>query len=74
LRYDVATIKPNKANSGWKLEPTLDGYMALGVSLYSLIEEAYGIYDDGLPGLICTNSNHRDWEQGAGYGKEKAHT
>jgi hypothetical protein len=28
----------------------------------------------GLPGLICTNSNHRDWEQGAGYGKEKAHT
>ena len=43
LRYDVATIKPSKANSGWKLEPTLDGYTAHGVSLHSLIEEAYGI-------------------------------
>jgi site-specific recombinase XerD len=27
----------------------------------------------GLPGLICTSCNHRNWVQGAGYGKEAAH-
>ncbi len=27
----------------------------------------------GLPGLICTSCNHRNWIQGAGYGKEAAH-
>jgi integrase len=27
----------------------------------------------GLPGLICTSCNHRNWIQGAGYGKEASH-
>jgi hypothetical protein len=29
--------------------------------------------DGGLPGLICTSCNHRNWVRGAGYGKEAAY-
>ncbi len=43
----VAAIRPSKA-TGWRLQPTPDGYTATGVSLRMLVQEAYGISDDKL--------------------------
>jgi uncharacterized protein (TIGR03435 family) len=47
--FEVATIKPNNKNDGrWRLQPTPDGYTAMGVSLRKLVQEAYGVFDDKL--------------------------
>jgi uncharacterized protein (TIGR03435 family) len=49
LTFEAATIKPNNKNDGrWKLQPTPDGYTAMGVSLFKLVQEAYGIFDAKL--------------------------
>ncbi|MBB5060922.1 uncharacterized protein (TIGR03435 family) [Granulicella aggregans] len=59
----VAAIKPSKA-TGWRLQPTPDGYTATGVSLRMLVQEAYGVYDEKLlsggPGWF--NSDRFDLE------------
>ena len=44
--FDVATIKPNKGNNGWRLEFTPDGFTARGVVLRQVIQEAFGIYEE----------------------------
>lgn len=44
MGFAVSTIKPSQSQ-GWKLQPTLNGYTARGVSLLQMIQEAYGIYE-----------------------------
>ncbi len=44
--FEVATIRLNPTDGGWRLQPTLDGYTGLRVTLLYLIEEAYGLYDE----------------------------
>jgi uncharacterized protein (TIGR03435 family) len=45
--FEVATIKPNKTGNGrWRMSFTPYGFTAKGVSLKSVIQFAYGIYDD----------------------------
>ncbi len=46
--FDVATIKVNRSEGGWRLQPTLNGYTGMRVTLRMLIQEAYGNYDDAL--------------------------
>jgi uncharacterized protein (TIGR03435 family) len=50
LTFDVVTIKPHdpRGTTGWRLQPTPDGYSASNVSLLRLVGEAYGIYDAKL--------------------------
>ena len=49
LTFEVATIKPAQTNnSGWRLNPTPDGYTARNVSLLKFVGEAYGIFDAKL--------------------------
>ena len=46
--FAVATIKPNSNNDGrWRLSFTRYGYSSMGVPVHMLIQEAYGIYEDG---------------------------
>jgi uncharacterized protein (TIGR03435 family) len=48
LRFAVATIKPNLKNDGrWRLEFSRYGYSAIGVPVHMLIQDAYGMYEDG---------------------------
>jgi uncharacterized protein (TIGR03435 family) len=57
--YDVASIKPGKPDSGSTLLFRLDGFTAKGMTLKSLIKEAYGIEDDqllGAPGWLNTQT------------------
>jgi uncharacterized protein (TIGR03435 family) len=50
ITFAVSTVKPSQSQ-GWRLQPTLNGYTATGVSLAQLIHEAYGIYEpDRLSG------------------------
>jgi uncharacterized protein (TIGR03435 family) len=45
--FAVSTVKPNMRNDGrWKLNPSHEGWSAMGVSVHKLIQEAYGIYED----------------------------
>jgi len=47
--FEVASIRQNKTNNGrWRMNFTLDGLSAFGVSLQYVIHDAYGIYDDRL--------------------------
>ncbi|WP_256369658.1 TIGR03435 family protein [Granulicella sp. L56] len=50
ITFAVSTVKPSQSQ-GWRLQPTLNGYTAMGVSLFQMIQEAYGIYQpDRLSG------------------------
>jgi uncharacterized protein (TIGR03435 family) len=62
--FEVATIKRNPSPNGWKLQFTLNGFTARGVTLDDLIHEAYGIYErDRLSGgPIWADSNKFDVE------------
>lgn len=45
--FAVSTVKLNNRNDGrWRMEPTRDGFLAMGVTMHSLIQEAYGIYEN----------------------------
>ena len=45
-RFSISTVKPNNLNDGrWKMQFTADGYIARGVTLQQLIQDAYGMYD-----------------------------
>jgi uncharacterized protein (TIGR03435 family) len=48
--YDVASIKPGKSGDGSTLLFRLDGFTAKGMTLKSLMKEAYGIEDDQISG------------------------
>jgi uncharacterized protein (TIGR03435 family) len=57
--YDVASIKPGKPGMGSTLLFRLDGLTAKGMTLKSLIKEAYGIEDDqilGAPNWLNTQT------------------
>jgi uncharacterized protein (TIGR03435 family) len=65
LAFEVATIKPSaRPDGGWRLEHTPDGYTGTNVSLYKLIQEAYGITDVKLVigGPNWTNTDKFDLE------------
>ncbi|HWG16254.1 MAG TPA: TIGR03435 family protein, partial [Acidobacteriaceae bacterium] len=55
LAFEVVTIKPDNVSRGWRLQPTSDGYTGTYISLYKLVQEAYGFPD---PKLI---SGGPDW-------------
>jgi len=48
LVFEVVTIKPDSVSRGWRLQPTPDGYTGTNISLYKLVQEAYGVYDSKL--------------------------
>ena len=48
LTFEVVTIKPDTTSRGWRLQATPDGYTGTWVSLYKLVQEAYGIFDSKL--------------------------
>ena len=48
LTFEVATFKPHGQGVGWNLNPTPDGYTAKNVSLFKLVQEAYGVFDAKL--------------------------
>ncbi|HXE08589.1 MAG TPA: TIGR03435 family protein [Acidobacteriaceae bacterium] len=48
LAFEVVTIKPDTNGRGWALQPTPDGYRGVNISLYKLVQEAYGIFDSKL--------------------------
>jgi len=49
LSFEVATIKPTARTDGaWKLQPTPDGYTGMDISLFHLVQEAYGVFDKSL--------------------------
>ena len=43
LSFAVATVKPSHSD-GWRMNQTLDGFSARGVSLRQMVQEAYGIW------------------------------
>jgi uncharacterized protein (TIGR03435 family) len=44
LAFEVATIKPTARTDGhWSLHETPDGYVGVDVSLFKLVQEAYGL-------------------------------
>lgn len=46
VTFEVATIKPTARTDGlFRLRPTADGYSGNDISLFYLIQEAYGVYD-----------------------------
>lgn len=46
VAFAVSTVKPSVAR-GWKMQPTPNGYSAMGVTLLQLVQEAYGMYEAG---------------------------
>jgi uncharacterized protein (TIGR03435 family) len=42
--FEAVTIKPDAASRGWALQPTPDGYIGHYISLYKLVQEAYGVF------------------------------
>ncbi len=61
LTFSVASVRPTTPNaSGWRLQFTLDGFVAESVTLQDLIEEAYGISQtDRLMGIPPWASKQR---------------
>jgi len=63
-KFDVISVKLNKAAQGWRESATADGYSAKGITLKTLLMEAYGIRPDyrivGAPGW--SNDNRYDIE------------
>ena len=48
IEFDVATIKPSPPKiRSWKMEFTLDGFTAQGVTVKQIVQEAYDAYEDG---------------------------
>jgi uncharacterized protein (TIGR03435 family) len=48
LAFDVVSIRPTDPNArGWRLNFTVDGFVANRVTLHQLIREAYTAYEDG---------------------------
>jgi len=65
IEFDVATVKPSPAQiRSWKMEFTLDGFTAQGVTLRDLVQEAYDAYEDGrvVGGPAWLNSDRFDIE------------
>ena len=57
--FAITSVKPNKLNDGrWKLQFTLEGYSAMGVTVRKFIQEAYGIFEEdrisGVPNWADT--------------------
>jgi uncharacterized protein (TIGR03435 family) len=49
LTFEIATIKPTARTDGaWRLQPIPDGYTGMDVSLFKLVQEAYGVFDAKL--------------------------
>jgi uncharacterized protein (TIGR03435 family) len=48
LTFEVVTIKPDNISRGWRLQPTSDGFTGTNISLYKLVQEAYGFPDPKL--------------------------
>lgn len=48
IDFDVATVKPSPAKMrSWKMEFTLDGFTAQGVTVKEVVQEAYDAYEAG---------------------------
>lgn len=48
LKFDVISVKPaDPHDEAWHLDKTPDGFSARNVTLKKLIEESFGIWDDG---------------------------
>lgn len=45
--FAVTSVKPNPKAPGWRLASTPDGWSGTGVSLFTLIREAYGVFEPG---------------------------
>lgn len=58
LSFAVATVKPSHSD-GWRMNQTLDGFSARGVTLRMMVQEAYGSYESdrmtGGPAWIDTS-------------------
>lgn len=63
LHFDVASIRPTDPNArGWGMNFTVDGFVAKGVNLRQLIQEAYAAYEDGriIGGPSWLDTDHFD--------------
>lgn len=61
--FDVASIRPTDPNTrGWRMNFTVDGFIAQRVTLHQLIQEAYSAYEDGriLGGPSWLDTDHFD--------------
>lgn len=48
LAFDVSTVKPTNPNfTGWQMNFTVNGFIARGVNLNALVQEAYAAYEPG---------------------------
>jgi uncharacterized protein (TIGR03435 family) len=67
-KFDVVSVKLDKAAQGWRETITADGYSAKGITLKTLLMHAYGIMPDyrivGAPGW--SNDNRYDIEAKVG--------
>lgn len=45
--FAVTSVKPNPKAPGWRLSPTPDGWTGMGVSLLTLVQEAYLLVEPG---------------------------
>jgi uncharacterized protein (TIGR03435 family) len=49
LAFEAAVIRPTGTTNGsWRLQPTPDGYTGMDISLFKLVQEAYGVFDAKL--------------------------
>jgi uncharacterized protein (TIGR03435 family) len=63
LAFEVTSIRPTDPNArGWRMNFTVDGFVANGVTLHQLIQEAYAAYEDGriLGGPSWLDRDHFD--------------
>lgn len=63
LNFDVASIRPTDPHkTWWRMNFTVDGFVAERVTLHQLIQEAYGAYEDGriLGGPSWLDTDHFD--------------
>jgi uncharacterized protein (TIGR03435 family) len=62
MTFEVATIKPNPQPRGWRMEFTVDGFIAEGVTLPQVIQDAYAAYEAGrvLGGPVWLDTDHFD--------------
>ena len=48
IAFEIATVKPSPAEiRSWKMEFTLDGFTAQGVTIKEVVQEAYDAYEEG---------------------------
>lgn len=63
LHFDVASIRPSDPNArGWRMNFTVDGFIAQRITLHQLIQEAYSAYEEGriLGGPSWLDQDHFD--------------